>query len=268
MENTKNEGLRFNEGKTRYDLVPAFAQEQYAKVLTKGAEKYTERNWENGMAWSKVIASLERHLQAIKKGEDFDKETGLLHSAHVMCNASFLTEYYKIYPQGDDRPHSYLTSAKIGLDIDEVLCDFVGGCIEKFPNMVDRSVYWNDPHISANWEAIKDDKEFWLNLKPKVNHDELGFEPHCYITSRSIPSELTKQWLVKNGFPDVPIYSVGHNESKVEVAKKSGIDIFIDDRFENFVELNNAGVCCFLFDAPHNQRYDVGHKRLRNLKAL
>ena len=67
------EGLRFNEGKTRHDLVPAFAQEQYAKVLTKGAEKYAERNWEKGMAWSKVLSSLKRHILAFEKGEDFDK---------------------------------------------------------------------------------------------------------------------------------------------------------------------------------------------------
>lgn len=264
----KKEGLRFNQGKTRFDLVPVFAQEQYAKVLTKGSEKYAERNWELGMAWSKVTASLKRHLQEFERGEDFDKETGLLHTAHIMCNAGFLTEYYKIYPQGDDRPHNYLKHAKIGLDIDEVICDFVGGCIDKFPNMNDRSVYWNDPHIANNWELIKDDKDFWLNLKPKVKHDELGFEPHCYITSRSVSFELTKQWLVKNGFPDVPIYSVGHNESKVDIARQSGIDIFIDDRFENFVELNNNGICCFLFDAPHNQRYEVGYKRIYNLKDI
>jgi 5'(3')-deoxyribonucleotidase len=267
-EKPKQEGLRFNEGKTRYDLVPAFAQEQYAKVLTVGANKYAERNWELGMKWSKVIASLERHIQAIKRGEDFDPEDGLLHSAHAMCNAAFLTEYYKIYPQGDDRPHKYLRNQKIGLDIDEVLCDFVGGCIDRFPDMKDRSVYWNDPHIALNWKSIIDDEAFWLNLKSRVNHDDLGFEPHCYITSRSIPTELTKKWLDLNGFPSVPIYTVGHNESKVEIAKKSGIDIFVDDRFENFVELNNAGICCYLFDAPHNKRYDVGHKRIYSLKEL
>ena len=119
-------GLRYNKGKTRYDLIPPFAQEQYGRVLTKGAEKYAERNWEHGMEWSKVIASLERHIQAIKRGEDYDPETGLLHSAHVMCNAAFLTEYYKIFPQGDDRPHRYLNTPKIGLDIDEVLADWVG----------------------------------------------------------------------------------------------------------------------------------------------
>ena len=36
-------GQRFNEGKTRHDLAPAYAQEQYAKVLTLGSIKYAAR---------------------------------------------------------------------------------------------------------------------------------------------------------------------------------------------------------------------------------
>ena len=39
----EEKGLRYNAGKTRHDLVPVFAQEQYARVLTKGSEKYAER---------------------------------------------------------------------------------------------------------------------------------------------------------------------------------------------------------------------------------
>lgn len=261
------EGLRYNEGKSRYDLIPAFAQEQYAKVLTRGAEKYAERNWELGMKWSKVIASLERHLQAIKRGEDFDIETGLLHSAHVMCNAAFLTEYYKIFPQGDDRPHQYLRTSKIGLDIDEVLADWVGHWTRYHGQEVPET--WNfDRSIGEKFRKLKDDKEFWLSIPVKTNPSDIHFEPHCYITSRSIPKEWTEEWLDKNGFPTMPVYSVGINQSKVEVAKESGIDIFVDDRFENFVELNNAGICCYLFDAPHNQRYKVGHKRIKSLADL
>lgn len=262
----EEKGLRFNEGKPRYDLIPAFAQEQYANVLTKGAAKYAERNWELGMKWSKVLASLERHLAAIKKGEDYDKETGLLHSAHIMCNAAFLTEYYKIFPQGDDRPHTYLKPVKIGLDIDEVLADFVGAMLNRFPEMKDRSLYWNDPHIMDNFAKIKEDEEFWLNIPAKSNN--LPFEPHCYITSRPISSEVTEKWLKSNGFPKATIYTIGHGQSKVETAKASGIDIFVDDRYENFVELNKNGVFCYLFDAPHNQRYDVGFKRIFSLNNL
>ena len=37
-------GLRYNEGKLRYDLIPAKANEEYAKVLTKGLEKYPPNN--------------------------------------------------------------------------------------------------------------------------------------------------------------------------------------------------------------------------------
>ena len=94
---------RFNEGKVRYDLIPPYAQEEYAKVLMKGAEKYSVGNWQKGMPWSFVLASLERHLYAIKKGEDKDNETGLLHSAHIMANAAFLTEYYMFNKDCDDR---------------------------------------------------------------------------------------------------------------------------------------------------------------------
>lgn len=263
----KGTGMRFNTGKTRHDLVPAFAQEQYARVLTKGAEKYAERNWENGMAWSKVISSLKRHIAAIESGEDYDKESGLLHSAHVMCNAAFLTQYYKIFPQGDDRPHKYLSTPKIGLDIDEVLADWVGHWTKYHGQEIPET--WNfDRDIASKFESLKDNKEFWLSIPTKINPSEIGFEPHCYITARNIPTEWTQEWLDKNGFPQMPVYSVGHGESKVDVAKKSGIDIFIDDRFENFVELNKAGVCCFLLDAPHNKRYEVGYKRIQHINDV
>lgn len=260
-------GLRFNEGKTRHDLVPVFAQEQYAQVLTKGAEKYAERNWELGMSWSKVLASLKRHTLAFENGEDYDKETGLLHTAHIMCNAAFLTEYYKTYPQGDDRPHNYLKKAKIGLDIDEVLADWVGHWTKHHSQDIPEN--WNfDRDIVSKFESLKDDKEFWMSIPVKTQPKDIPFEPHCYITSRCIPKEWTEEWLDRNGFPTLPVYSIGLGVSKIEVAKNSGIDIFVDDRFENFVELNNAGICCFLFDAPHNRKYDVGFKRIKTLSEL
>ena len=263
----EDKGLRFNQGKTRHDLVPVFAQEQYARVLTKGSEKYAERNWEFGMRWSKVIASMKRHIQAFESGEDYDKETGLLHTAHIMCNAGFLTEYYKIYPQGDDRPHKYLKTPKIGLDIDEVLADWVGHWTKHHGQEVPEA--WNfDRNIGEKFELLKDDKEFWLSIPVKTNPADIHFEPHCYITSRSIPKQWTEEWLDKNGFPTMPVHSVGLGESKIEVAKKSGIDIFVDDRYENFVELNNAGICTYLFDAPHNRRYNVGYKRIFSLNEL
>jgi hypothetical protein len=269
MEKKKEEGLRFNQGKTRYDLVPAFAQEQYAKVLTKGAEKYGDSNWKLGMRWSKVLASLERHLAAIKLGEDTDSETGLLHAAHIMCNAAFLTEYYKIYPQGDDRNHGYLKTPKIGLDLDEVLVSWIDGYKEKYnypENHEFDSWYLHFNIIGRCTNEL--DEDFYLNLKPKINPKDMPFEPHCYITSRNIKTEVTEEWLYKNGFPCKPVRTVGLSESKAEVAKEMGVEIFVDDVYKNFLELNKAGICTFLFDAPHNRRFDVGYKRIKSLKDL
>jgi len=237
-------------------------------LKNKEINKYSGvRNWEKGMSWSSVLASLERHLQAIKRGEDYDRESLALHSAHIMCNAAFLTEYYKIYPQGDDRQHSYLRAPKIGLDIDEVLADWVGHWTKHHGQEVPET--WNfDRKIKDKIETLKDNKDFWLSIPVKTSPNDIHFEPHCYITSRSIPQEWTEEWLDKNGFPTMPVYSIPFGASKVEIAKKSGIDWFVDDRYENFVELNNAGICTFLFDAPHNRRYNVGYKRIKNLSEL
>jgi len=284
INNNTSKGVRFDQGKLRYDLVNPWAHEQMVRVITKGANKYAERNWEKGMLWSRVIGSLKRHIAAVEKGEDYDfypdtceecrngtctNHTGELHAAQIQCNGHFLTAYYKIYPQGDDRPHLYLKRPKIGLDIDEVLCDWVGAWSQKFGYPIPEN--WNFSYANKeHFESFTPEElnEFYLNIPVKRQPSEIPFEPHCYITSRSVPVELTKQWLQKNGFATVPVYSVGFGQSKVEVTKQSGIDIFVDDSFHNFVELNNAGICTFLMDAPHNRRYDVGYKRIYNLKEL
>lgn len=86
-------GLRFNTGKDRWDLLPMDATEQVVKVLTRGAEKYAERNWERGMKWSICQGSLLRHMAKVSMGERNDQESGLPHMAHVACNALFLLSY-------------------------------------------------------------------------------------------------------------------------------------------------------------------------------
>ncbi len=262
-----HQGQRFNQGKLRYDLIPPFAQQEYARVLTAGAQKYAPRNWERGLSWTQTAGSLMRHLEAFMRGEDYDPETGILHTAHIMCNAGFLTEFYRIYPQGDDRPHHYTRMPRIGLDVDEVIADFISAYCKKF-NIENVPEMWNfDIHHRERMDALKDDKDFWMSIKPLIDPKDIPFEPFCYITSRIIPNEWTEEWIARNGFPTRPVYSVG-SKPKLDVIKQHEVELFVDDRYENFCSITNGGVCCFLMDAPHNQRYNVGHKRIKSLKEL
>lgn len=289
-------GLRFNDGKLRYDLIPTFALKEFVKVLTYGANKYTIRddngaivskgdnNWRRGLEWRGVIASMKRHIEAWERGEDLDFDencegcksgnckmhSGLLHTAHMMCNAVFLTEFYKIYPQGDDRLHHYMNMPKIGLDIDEVLADWVTPWTKYF-NLEKPTSWFFDRDIMERFETMRKEgtlDDFYLTLPPKIVGSELPFEPHCYITSRPVSTAITEKWLDKHGFPARPVYTIPVGESKFETAKKAGVEYFVDDRFENFVDFNKNGICCFLFDAHHNQRYKVGHKRIKSLNDL
>lgn len=268
MAYNQQEGLRYNAGKLRYDLLHPKATEGLVKILSFGASKYEPRNWELGMKWSKVIPSLKRHIAAIEKGEDYDPESGFLHIDHVQCNAHFLSAYYSIYPQGDDRAIKALIPRKIGLDIDGVLADFTRhllghlGCLNHIPT------HWNDPIIRNGFEKIKKDISFWETIPVLTPPKDIPFEPHCYITSRSIEANVTQNWLDLNRFPKAPLICVGHDESKIDAAKKSGIEIFVDDRYENFVELTNAGIFTYLFDQSYNRHYEVGHRRLKSLKEL
>lgn len=60
------------------------------KVLTFGAKKYKERNWqlvEQGA--SRYLDAHDRHLAAVANGEWLDAETGLPHFAHAICSLFF-----------------------------------------------------------------------------------------------------------------------------------------------------------------------------------
>lgn len=86
---------KYDNDKVRMDLVPLDTVENMAKVLTMGAEKYGENNWQElPKFWSRYKAALLRHLAAIDKGELIDQESGLPHIDHVLCNAMFLSWGY------------------------------------------------------------------------------------------------------------------------------------------------------------------------------
>lgn len=88
-----SEGLRYDAGKTRVDLIPPEWIWSLGIVLSKGATKYEPRNWEKGMPWSKAIGPLFRHVLKFIGGETYDKETGCHHMAMAAWNCLALMSY-------------------------------------------------------------------------------------------------------------------------------------------------------------------------------
>lgn len=84
-------GKKNDNGKDRWDLLPIGTIEQIVEVLTFGTNKYCDNNWQkvnNGK--ERYFAALMRHLVAYRKGEFFDKESGLPHLAHAGCCLIFI----------------------------------------------------------------------------------------------------------------------------------------------------------------------------------
>lgn len=97
-------GLKYDDGKLRYDLYPLDAYKGCTEVLTFGAAKYTPNGWKTVPdAENRYYAALIRHLNAQKlyseegkKGLVLDDESGLAHLDHAQCCLVFLREVSKI----------------------------------------------------------------------------------------------------------------------------------------------------------------------------
>ena len=101
------EGRKDDGGKAPIHLINPSLLFNIADVLGFGARKYAERNWEQGIAYSRVFAALQRHLWQWWDGTRLDAESGLPHLAHAACCLMFLiayTERPSKYDPFDDRP--------------------------------------------------------------------------------------------------------------------------------------------------------------------
>lgn len=104
-----NAGAKYDGEKVRWELLPYDALEAVAQVFTLGAHKYADRNWEHGIAYSRIVGALHRHLAAWFQGERYDPENGQPHLASVAWNALALLAYELRGMNGgsfDDRPIS------------------------------------------------------------------------------------------------------------------------------------------------------------------
>ncbi len=84
-------GLKYDEGKQRWDLLDWGIVKGIVKVLTYGATKYKPNSWQTiENAKERYFAALMRHLIAYREGERVDPESGISHLNHCATNISFL----------------------------------------------------------------------------------------------------------------------------------------------------------------------------------
>lgn len=140
---------------------------------------------------------------------------------------------------------------KIGLDLDDVIFDFMGSYLNRF------GIPKEDYIITKNVYKLKKDKDFWLNL-PVLR--TIDFIPALYCTKRISNKTWTKDALALNGFPERPIYQRHYQRSPKSPLIKGRVDVFIDDSISNFTEINKSGIPCLLMDAPHNQGFETPYR--------
>ena len=84
-------GIKHDQDKPQFRLIPPKAELAFAKVLTMGAKKYAPDNWKQ-IEPHRYVDALMRHLNAFRQGEVNDPESGEHHMAHIMCCAAFILE--------------------------------------------------------------------------------------------------------------------------------------------------------------------------------
>ena len=99
----KKEGMKFDDGKVRYDLIDSYALDELTKIYTFGSKKYADNNWRKGFKWGRIFGALMRHSWAFWRGEELDEESGLPHMAHAAWCCFTLMNFSKFKIGEDDR---------------------------------------------------------------------------------------------------------------------------------------------------------------------
>ena len=87
-------GVKYDNGKPQWSLLPFKALTQVVEVLTYGAKKYAPDNWKKvPNAKQRYTDAGFRHFAAYASGETHDPETGKHHLAHAICCLLYIVAF-------------------------------------------------------------------------------------------------------------------------------------------------------------------------------
>mgnify|MGYP001566972859 CR=1 FL=1 len=92
----RGKGLKHDNRKPMWNLLPWVEMEEVVRVLTWGAKKYSPNSWKlvkegEGRYFSACL----RHLAAIGQKRYSDPETGLNHYSHAVCSLLFAFYHHR-----------------------------------------------------------------------------------------------------------------------------------------------------------------------------
>ena len=95
------EGVKFDDGKLAWSLLPFKALESVVDVMMYGAKKYSPDNWKKVPDPIKRYKdAMLRHVISYCTGEKKDPESGKSHLAHAICCALFII-YFEVTGEGE-----------------------------------------------------------------------------------------------------------------------------------------------------------------------
>ena len=116
--------------------------------------------------------------------------------------------------------------------------------------------------------------KIFRNVKPQAGCKELldwlermDFIIH-FVTARDDRyGEVTKEWLKEHGLPYAGLW---FKESKGALCRSLGIEMFVDDYWENCLDIRDHGIVSLLMSAPHNLPYSAekGIYRVRSWREI
>ncbi|PTX58422.1 hypothetical protein C8P63_1169 [Melghirimyces profundicolus] len=166
---------------------------------------------------------------------------------------------------------------KIGVDIDGTIKNTQEAAVRCFNEELDRTVRCEDVsdfHLDRAFGLTRQEgRKLWRKLEARIYSLAVPLENAApvlrdlkdkghqifFITARpGIPRvvRVTKDWLVKHGFPYDGENLFMNSRDKAKVAKKLGVELFFEDAPQHLDRLMEAGVPTVVMDAVYNRHYE------------
>jgi uncharacterized HAD superfamily protein len=167
---------------------------------------------------------------------------------------------------------------KIGIDLDDVVFEFVRHVVNKFNEKYKKNISFEDVHtyffpdvfeidIHETKMFIKDliTPEFHLSLElcdfAREIILELSKENEIYFITSRVFQEGTRESLEKH-FSDFKLHFSSNpwvntqGDSKSIICKENKIDFMIEDDIKHALDCAGTGISVFLIDKPWNQNFE------------